>query len=88
MRLAQSQRASLRPAVIRQSGKGGEWWADGGVLGLQIEVGRDRIAQWPGPRQLTVLAEQATMFYDVMTEGIVNQARGRAGEVCTAAWQS
>jgi hypothetical protein len=47
------------------------------VLGLQIEVGRDRIAQWPGPRQLTVLAEQATMFYDVMTDGIVNQVRER-----------
>ena len=56
------------------------------MLGLQIEVGRDRIAQWPGPRQLTVLAEQATMFYDVMTEGIVNQARPRTWGLRTAAW--
>jgi hypothetical protein len=43
----------------------------------KIEVGRDRIAQWPGPRQLTVLTEQATMFYDVMTESIVNQVFGQ-----------
>jgi hypothetical protein len=46
---------------------------------FQIEVGRDRIAQWPGPRQLTVLAEQATLFYDVMTEGMVNQASAKQG---------
>lgn len=41
-------------------------------LCTQIEVGRDRIAQWPA-KQLTVLAEQATMFYDAMTEAMVSQ---------------
>lgn len=43
----------------------------------KIEVARDRIAVWPGSKALTVLAEQSTMFYDLMIESMVSQVFGK-----------
>lgn len=38
----------------------------------KVEVSKDRIPTWPHD-QLTVLAESASIFYDLMTEAMVDQ---------------
>lgn len=41
----------------------------------RVEVAKDRVAGWPAER-LTVLAEHSSVFYDLMSDGVLEQARG------------
>ena len=42
----------------------------------RVEVARDRIAGWPSD-QLLVYAEHPTLFYDLMTEQLMDQVHTR-----------
>ena len=39
----------------------------------RVEVTRDRIAAWPSER-LAVLAEHSSVFYDLMSDSVLEQA--------------
>lgn len=41
----------------------------------KVEVPKDRVAGWPGPKALTVLAEHSSLLYDLMTDAMVSQVR-------------
>ena len=40
----------------------------------RVEVGKDRIATWPGD-VLAVFAEHPSIFYDLMTDQLLNEVR-------------
>ena len=43
-------------------------------FGRRVEVGRDRIAAWPNDA-LSVFAEHPSVFYDLMTDQLLNEVR-------------
>ncbi len=54
----------------------GEEGSDLDAFTKTLDVAKDRLPRWPGDR-LVVLAEHSSLFYDVMTESLMDQARCR-----------
>ena len=54
-----------------------EWLSEEGsdlaVFTHTVDVGRDRLPRWAGDR-LVVMAEHSSLFYDVMTDAMMEQA--------------
>lgn len=46
-------------------------------MAKRVEVAKDRIAAWPSD-QLMVYAEHPSLFYDLMTDQLLEQVRGNA----------